>query len=99
MEDTGHIFSVNEKDNQFELEIGDETAFLEYYTDGKKIFLNHTEVPVALRGNGIAAQLVEKSLQYCKAHKLIVVPACSYVAHYINNHPEWSVVLSEGYQM
>lgn len=99
MENKEREFRVNEKDNQFELTIGNELAFLEYYTDGKKIFLNHTEVPVDLRGKGIAAELVEKSLEYCRKHKLIVVPACSYVAHFIDNHPEWHDVLSEGYQM
>lgn len=99
MENKEGEFRVNEKGNQFELLTGDELSFLEYYKDGKKIFLNHTEVPVDLRGHGVAARLVEKSLQYCRAHKFIVVPACSYVAHYIDNHPEWYDVLSEGYQM
>jgi len=100
MENKEEVFRVNEKDNQFELLTGDDNlSFLEYYKDGKKIFFNHTEVPVELRGHGVAARLVEKALQYCKTHKLIVVPACSYVAHYIDNHPEWYDILSEGYQM
>jgi predicted GNAT family acetyltransferase len=92
-------FSNNKMQNQFELKIDDETAILEYYIQDKKIFLNHTEVPVPLRGNGIAAKLVSMSLQYSRDNGLTVVPACSYVAHFIDNHPEWHDVLSEGYQM
>ena len=85
--------------HQFELKIGEETAFLEYFIQDKKIFFNHTEVPVPLRGKGIAAQLVEMSLEYSRKHGFIVVPSCSYVANFVNNHPEWNDVLSEGYQM
>ena len=92
-------FSNNKTQNQFELKIGDETAFIEYYIQDKKIFFNHTEVPVTLRGKGVAAQLVEKSLEYSRKHEFTVVPSCSYVAHFVNNHPEWNDILSEGYQM
>ena len=95
-----YTFSVNKNMNQFELVVDeDNIAFLEYYTDGKKIFLNHTEVPFDLRGRGFAAKLVEKSLEYCRENNLIVVPACSYVAHFIDDNPQWNDVLSEGYQM
>lgn len=92
-------FKNNKEQNQFELDLGSDIAFLEYYTDGKKIFLNHTEVPVDYRGQGIAAQLVERTLKYSREHQLIVVPSCSYVARFIDDHPEWNDVLSEGYQM
>lgn len=99
MKNQENEFSNNKSENQFELLIGDQIAFLEYYRDGKKIFLNHTEVPVELRGKGYAAKLVKKSLQYSREHKLIVVPSCSYVARFIDDNPEWNDVLSEGYQM
>ncbi len=99
MENKEREFRINKDQNQFELALGDDMAFLEYYTDGKKIFLNHTEVPVDYRGHGVAAELVEKSLQYIREHKLVAVPSCSYVARFIDNHPEWHDVLSEGYQM
>ena len=100
MERENYSFTDNRSMNQFELKMEDgEIAFLEYYIDGKKIFLNHTEVPVPLRGKGLAAILVENSLEYCRKNNLIVVPACSYVAHFIDNNPEWHDVLSEGYQM
>jgi predicted GNAT family acetyltransferase len=92
-------FKVNEQESQFELHSTGGIAFLEYYREGEKIYLTHTETPVALRGRGIAADLVKRTLQCAKDNGLTVVPSCSYVAHYVNEHPEWSEILSEGYQM
>lgn len=93
------VFSINKSQNQFELEVGEHTAFLEYYMEGDKMFMTHTEAPEELRGTGAAGNLVNQALQYVKDNSLIVVPLCSYVADYINEHPEWSTILSEGYQM
>lgn len=52
-----------------------------------------------MRDKGAAGELVKGALQYAKDNGLTVVPSCSYVAHYIDKHPEWASVLSEGYQM
>jgi uncharacterized protein len=92
-------FKVNETLNQFELHAEGEVAYLEYFFEGSKIFLTHTESPKPLRGKGYAKELVNRSLEYAKQHKYIVVPACSFVADFVNNHPKWRDILSEGYQM
>jgi predicted GNAT family acetyltransferase len=94
-----NIFKVNEDENQFELHTKDGTAFLEFIREGEKLFLTHTETPEALRGQGIAADLVKQSLQSAKDNGLRVVPSCSFVAKYVNNHPEWNYILSDGYRM
>lgn len=93
------VFSVNESENQFEFTVKDATAFLEYYKEENKIFFTHTEAPVVLQSTGVASRLVKQSLQYAKDNNLIVVPLCTYVFNYINKHPEWYAILSEGYQM
>jgi uncharacterized protein len=95
----GTTFKVNEEQNQFELHASGGPAFLEFIREGEKLYLTHTETPQALRGKGVAAQLVKHSLQWAKDNGLTVVPSCSYVAHYINNHTEWNSLLSEGYRM
>ncbi|MFP9099489.1 GNAT family N-acetyltransferase [Flavobacterium sp. RHBU_24] len=92
-------FKNNEAESQFEVEVDGALAFIEYYTKDSKLFLTHTEVPEALRGQGAAGSLVESTLKYARENGLAVVPLCSYVAYYVNNHPEWASVLSEGYQM
>ncbi|OIQ21762.1 MAG: N-acetyltransferase [Flavobacterium sp. MedPE-SWcel] len=81
-------FRINESQNQFELEINGVIAFLEYYRVEDKIFVTHTEAPQELRGTGAASSLVSQTLQYVRDNKLTVVPLCSYVAKYIDNHPE-----------
>lgn len=92
-------FRINETASQFELEADGNLAFLEFYREGNKVFLNHTEVPGAMRSQGVAAHLVESTLKYARENGLTIVPSCSYVAYFINNHPEWANVVSEGYQM
>jgi len=92
-------FKNNKEESQFEIDVDGKLAFIEYYTKDSKLFLTHTEVPEALRGQGAAANLVDSTLKYARENGLTVVPLCSYVAYYVNNHPEWASVLSEGYQM
>lgn len=97
--DNQGTFKVNEEEKQFELHHNSHVAFLEFFREGEKIYLTHTETPEALRGKGVAAQLVQRSLQCCKDNGFIVVPQCSYVAHYVDNNPVWRDILSDGYQM
>lgn len=92
-------FTNNEPQNQFELHIDGHIAFAEYACEGNKIYLTHTEVPKAIEGQGYGSELVKKALQYIKKNHLTLIPLCSFVAHYVNNHPEWQSILSEGYQM
>jgi len=89
----------NEAEKQFEINTDSHVAFIEYTMKGNKIFLTHTEVPKALEGQGVGSALVKKTLQHIKDHNMILVPSCSFVANYIDKHPEWQSILSEGYQM
>jgi len=91
--------NFNEASSQFELEVDGQTAFVEYFTEGQKIYLTHTEVPEDLRGNGIGTKLIKQTLQYIKKHHWVLVPQCAFVSAYVNDHPEWHSILSEGYQM
>ena len=90
---------VNEAESQFEFQIGNQTALIEFAIDSNKIYLTHTEVPKSLQGSGIGSELVKQALQYIKNQNLTVMPLCTFVAHYIDNHPEWHPLLSEGYQL
>ena len=92
-------FKVNENENQFEYDVKGQTAFLEFYKEGNKIFMTHTEAPEQLQGTGAAKELVKGALQYSRDNNLIVTPSCSYVANYINKNTEWQDILSEGYRM
>ena len=50
--------------------------------------MHHTYVPPALEGRGIASTLVHKALDHARANGLKVRPDCSYVARWMQRHPE-----------
>jgi predicted GNAT family acetyltransferase len=54
---------------------------------GRVLDLDHTFVPVAVRGGGIASQLTEHALRYARVHGFKVIASCPYVAAYIERHP------------
>jgi predicted GNAT family acetyltransferase len=73
---------------RFELRIDGAVAVAEYKCGEGMLVCTHTFVPPELRGRGIAERLVRAALEYARAEGLRVVPACSYVAAFIERHPE-----------
>lgn len=72
----------------FEIEVDGGVAECAYRRQGDIVALVHTEVPPALQGRGIAAQLVQAALDWARAEGLRVRPLCSYVASYMRRHPQ-----------
>ena len=50
----------------------------------------HTLVPPAIGGRGIAGRLVEALIADARAQGFKVDPVCSYVAAQFKRHPEWN---------
>lgn len=73
---------------RFEARLGAQRAVCDYVRSGGVAVLHHTEVPHALRGQGIAGDLVAAALAWARAEGLRVRPSCSYVAAYMRRHPE-----------
>lgn len=73
---------------RFELEVDGALAFVDYQRDGRKLLLTHAEVPAPLRGGGVGSALVKSTLALVRARGEKVVPLCSFVAHYMERHPE-----------
>ena len=65
----------------------------DYHLTNGVMHMTHTDVPAALEGRGIAAQLVTAALTWARAQGLRVNPMCSYVAVYIRRHAEWQDLL------
>lgn len=78
----------NTSQNRFELDVGGSTAFANYRRAGDSVIITHTETPSALRGRGIASELVKGALQLIRADGLKVVAGCSFVVDYLEKHPE-----------
>ena len=64
-----------------------EAAVCSYRRVGDLLVLHHTEVPLALQGQGVAGELVQAVLDWARAQGLRVRPTCSYVAAYVRRHP------------
>ena len=59
-----------------------------YHVENGTMALPHTEVDPAVGGQGIGTALVAGVLQAARERGLHVLPYCSFVRHYIQQHPE-----------
>ena len=89
------IVTHNVADSRFEVRLQDQVAECVYQRSGAVVALVHTEVPPALEGQGIAAALVKAALAWARAEGLVVQPRCSYVATYMQRHPETQDLLAK----
>jgi predicted GNAT family acetyltransferase len=83
------FFQKNVGTHRYELVIDGHVAFIDYKQKGDVVYLIHTEVPDALQGRGIAAELVELTFKHMEAHKEVLVPRCPYVQSYLKRHTDW----------
>ena len=51
---------------------------------------DHTLVPPAIGGRGVAEQLVKALVSDAKEQGFTIVPQCSYVDAQFRRHPEWA---------
>lgn len=79
--------------SRFELQQKGQIAYLSYQDQGDTLVYDHTIVPEALSGQGIGSQLVKHALNYAREQGKQIVPQCSFVAHYINKHPEYQELI------
>lgn len=78
----------------FELKSGPgDAAVLSYHSRGDAMVMDHTFVPVAMRGQGIAAIITHDALLEARRLGWKVIPDCSYVESYIHSNPEFNDVL------
>lgn len=78
----------NRAASRFESHAGGELSVADYTLIDGVMWMTHTSVPDALRGQGVAARLVEAALAHARAQGLKVHPSCSYVASHMRRHPE-----------
>lgn len=84
----------NPPDGRFEVEKDGHLAVLEYRLQGDRMIITHTGVPPALEGQGIGSRLARAALDHARAQGLKVVALCSFVAAYIQKHPEYQDLLA-----
>lgn len=76
-----------EEENKFYAELEKENAVLKYEKPEKGIIdFKSTYVPKDERGKGIATDLVKHGLEYAEKYDYKVIPTCSFVEFFIDNH-------------
>ena len=81
---------IHEKENErFIIYIEGNEVYVEYTMAGNEINLYHTFTDTALRGKGLAAQVVRAALEVAKESKMKVIPTCSYVRAFIAKNDEY----------
>ena len=73
---------------RIEIERNGQIGFVTYSVDGRGgMKLWHTEVPVALRKQGMGSALVEKIFQFAREKGLKVEVICPFAVNYVAQHP------------
>jgi predicted GNAT family acetyltransferase len=80
----------NKSQHRFELDVEGTIAFANYRLTPDTVIITHTETPRALRGRGIASELVKGALELIRADGLKVVAGCGFVVDYLQKHPEYA---------
>jgi hypothetical protein len=60
-----------------------------------RVIADHTYVPDAMRGQGVAALLVDALIAKARSDGWTILPRCSYVVSAFKSHPEWNDVLAD----
>lgn len=60
------------------------------------ISANHTGVPDAMGGHGVARALLDFMLEDARANGFKIVPVCPYVRGQYAKHPEWADLFTIG---
>ncbi len=79
----------NAAESRFETVVDSFLSVADYELAAGTMIMTHTFVPPELRGRGIAEKLVRAALDWARAERLRVVPACAYVATFVQRHSEY----------
>jgi uncharacterized protein len=80
--------SNNEQQQQLQVILEGEMAYLEYRLHEGVMVLMHTEVPEKLGGRGIGTALAQYAFVFARAHHYPVKVYCPFVQAYLKRHPE-----------
>ena len=80
----------NKERSRFELDVGEAMAFANYRLTPQAVIITHTETPRALRGQGVASELVKGALELIRADGQKVIAGCGFVVDYLRKHPQYA---------
>jgi len=85
-----HTVRDNAAASRFEIDIDGQIAFLDYDRKGNELAILHTEVPMALRHQGLGTLLAKTAISTARAEGMRLKVLCPFVQAYRRKHPEAS---------
>jgi predicted GNAT family acetyltransferase len=86
----------DEAAQRFEMDVNGTKAIAEYQRNGTTLTFTHTEVPTEFRGHGLGSKLARGALDLARADGKRVIPQCPFIAHFIEQNPEYQDLLADG---
>ena len=74
---------------RYELDEQGLTSWADYRRTGDRLYIDHVESPLALRGTGAAGRLMAALSADARAKNLRVTPICSYAAAWLRRSEEF----------
>lgn len=84
----------NSAAQRYEMDVDGKRTFITYRRSPGVVTLLHAEVPPEISGHGIGSELARGVLELARTQGLKVVPRCSFIANYIQAHPEFQDLLA-----
>jgi uncharacterized protein len=79
------------EESRYEIRVdGRRVGLLDYSVSEGTVTMPHTEIDPAYGGRGLGGELVAGALDDIRSRDLAVLPRCSFVRHYIEQHPEYA---------
>jgi predicted GNAT family acetyltransferase len=78
----------NQAQSRFEVTVDGHLCVADYHLANGVMHMTHTHVPHALRGRGIASELVASAVAWAGQQQLRINPVCSYVSAWLRRHPQ-----------
>lgn len=89
MSHTPLAIAHDEPQGRFQADVDGHRCVLDYQLRDNTMIIQHTGVPDAVGGRGIAAALTRHALDTARKRGWLVLPLCSYAAVYIARHPDY----------
>lgn len=85
---------IHDKEKQqFTMEVDGENAIVDYAMKDGKMYLEYSEVPFNIRGQGIGKILVEKTFEKLTEEGYQAVAVCGYIKSVARNSEKWNAII------
>ena len=83
----------NEARSRYEMDEQGMTSWADYRLKGDRLYIDHVESPVPLRGSGAAGRLMAALAEDAKQKGLKITPICGYAAAWLRRSKDYRELL------